>query len=476
VNFGCLGLFASLIFHTSKKIITCLWKCPVELDHYTPAGPERMQERSETIRIRGGGEETFVVKTSRFGPVLPEPLLSRPVAVRWTALDPSATNLNLLDLDRAASVEDALNLFNQAGTPPMNALVADRQGHIGWTQTGRLPVRVGFDGFAARAWEDGAKRWEGYVKPQDLPRQIDPPSGFLANANNKMVAADYPYQIAHGYENGWRASRISARLQHMEQATEADMLTLQLDTQAAFYRYDQALALRALAALWQPLTPNRQALRDVLQAWDGLAEPGSEGLALLVEFDRALAKTVLTPFFAASRAIDPQFRYGWSMQEVPLRQILDARPPALLPKGYTDWDALVVALLEQSADELLQRHAAKTLQELVWGRVNPVKIDHPLGDSIPLLGTWLNMPKAPLAGCAYCVRWTVPHGGAAERLVVAPNDLPQGILHMPGGQSGHPLSPFYRDQQAAWLAGRPLPLLSGTTRYRLILEPGGESR
>ncbi|WP_255211121.1 penicillin acylase family protein [Methylogaea oryzae] len=47
------------------------------------------------------------------------------------------------------------------------------------------------------------------------------------------------------------------------------------------------------------------------------------------------------------------------------------------------------------------------------------------------------------------------------------------MLHMPGGQSGNPLSAYYDDQQRDWLAGVATPLLAGETLQRLTLTPAG---
>jgi penicillin amidase len=64
------------------------------------------------------------------------------------------------------------------------------------------------------------------------------------------------------------------------------------------------------------------------------------------------------------------------------------------------------------------------------------------------------------------------HGhGQSERMVVSPGHEESGILVIPGGQSGHPMSPFYRADHAAWLAGEPLPFLPGATEHRLVLKP-----
>jgi penicillin amidase len=61
--------------------------------------------------------------------------------------------------------------------------------------------------------------------------------------------------------------------------------------------------------------------------------------------------------------------------------------------------------------------------------------------------------------------------GASERLVLSPNHPEAASLQMPGGQSGHPLSPHYRDQQADWADGQMSAFLPGPTQHQLHLLP-----
>ena len=54
--------------------------------------------------------------------------------------------------------------------------------------------------------------------------------------------------------------------------------------------------------------------------------------------------------------------------------------------------------------------------------------------------------------------------GASERFAVSPGDEANGYFHMPGGQSGHPLSRFYRAGHEAWVTGEPTPFLPGANQ------------
>jgi penicillin amidase len=56
-------------------------------------------------------------------------------------------------------------------------------------------------------------------------------------------------------------------------------------------------------------------------------------------------------------------------------------------------------------------------------------------------------------------------------MVVSPGHEADGIIHMPGGQSGNPLSPFWGAGHQDWVQGKPSPFLPGKTEYTLQLHP-----
>ena len=97
---------------------------------------------------------------------------------------------------------------------------------------------------------------------------------------------------------------------------------------------------------------------------------------------------------------------------------------------------------------------------------------HPLSRALPWAASLLDMPVVPLPGDSNMPRVQGPRQGASERLVVSPGREDEGYFQMPGGQSSHPLSPFYRAGHDAWVKGEPQPLLPGPDAYVLSLLPG----
>jgi penicillin amidase len=122
-------------------------------------------------------------------------------------------------------------------------------------------------------------------------------------------------------------------------------------------------------------------------------------------------------------------------------------------------------LLTDSAD-------GATLASRKWGGANTARIRHPLSAAVPWLTRWLDMPPDPLPGGRSDMPLIQgPDFGASERLVVSPGAEERGIFHMPCGQSGHPLSPFYRLGHGDWVRGRDSPLLPGAPIATLVLRP-----
>src|SRR5690606_316850 len=116
--------------------------------------------------------------------------------------------------------------------------------------------------------------------------------------------------------------------------------------------------------------------------------------------------------------------------------LVTARPLHLLPRPHDDWDTLFEEAAAAVRDELAP---LGPLADRHWGEANPARICHPRADALPgPLRQPLCMPADPLPGDSHMPRVQTPTMGASQRMVVAPGREEAGIIHQPGGQSGHP--------------------------------------
>ena len=168
---------------------------------------------------------------------------------------------------------------------------------------------------------------------------------------------------------------------------------------------------------------------------------------------------------------DPTFDYATvRRREGPLWKLITERPMHLLDPQYTSWDELILSAIDEEIAEAKQQ-GATVLNERKWSDYNPPMFRHPLSPALPFAGRWLDMPVRPLAGDLYTIQVHSGSIGSSERMVVSPGHENEGIMHMPTGESGHPLSPFYANSHEAWVNGDPTPFLPGPAEHSLTLTP-----
>ena len=101
-----------------------------------------------------------------------------------------------------------------------------------------------------------------------------------------------------------------------------------------------------------------------------------------------------------------------------------------------------------------------------------MRLRHPLSPSLPdRVAKYLDMPPVAMPGDDHMPRVQGPSHGASERFVVSPGREKEGFFNMPCGQSGHPLSSYYRTGHMDWVKGLPSPFLPGPTESTLELKP-----
>jgi penicillin amidase len=448
---------------------------PARPGHYlTPAGWRPLERHEEVIRVKGGHDVHLTVEETIWGPVVDRDHHGRRRALRWVAHDPGAADLGLLRMETATTLEEALTLAPGCGSPVQNLVVADARGRIAWTVLGRLPFRFGLDGRVPLSWADGTRGWHGFLPARLYPRLLDPPGGRLWTANNRTVGEPYLSRLGLGtYDQGARAQQIRDDLLALNRARELDMLDVQLDDRAVFLARWQRLLLGVLGQ-----GAERAAVRREVVLWGRRAAVDSVGFRLVYEFRRNVVRVVLRSLTAPCLRADKRFDVGDldPNTEEAVWQLVTARPAHLLPPGHASWEALLLSALDQVVASAVGRWRSveSGLSTFTWGAANTARIRHPLSGALGPVADWLSldMPPDRLPGCPRAMpRIQAPSAGASQRMAVSPGREAEGYFHMPCGQSGHPLSPHYRDGHDDWVKGRPTPFLPGLARHVLELRP-----
>ena len=437
--------------------------------YLTPEGPKAFDIFQETFAAKGAPSKTLAVRWTMWGPIVWKDARGREYAQHWVAHDATTLASDITKPERTRSVDDLLAAMAGLGIPNQNVTMGDDTGRIAWTVGGAIPKRVGLDGMTPESWADGTRRWDGYLASADFPRIVDPPSGRIWTANAPVVAGAMLATLGEGgYADGIRARLIRDRLMKLDKATPIDMLAIQLEDKALFLDRWRTLALKLLAR--DTTGPRAEFKRLVDTTWTGRASRDSAAYRLVRQFRLALVRDVMTTLTAPATAIDPTFDFSRTARgEGPVWQLVTEQPAHLLNPAFKTWDDWMLAAVDRVIADLTRDEAP--LAERTWGEANRAEFLHPLAAGIPFFGKYLNMPHDPLSGDTYTPRAQAPRTGPSERMAVSPGREHEGILHIPTGQSGHPLSPHYGDQYRAWLNGEATPFLPGPAVSTMMLAP-----
>ncbi len=451
----------------------------------TQSACEPVVVHREILHVAGREDEVLVVRQTRYGPLLQDQADGRALALRWTGQLPGAINLGIADFARADGLKQLIDTAAATAIPALNMVAGDAQGQIAWSVVGPLPVRAAGcrdDGVSpVIEASDACPPWA--ISTRAFEPLVDPPDGRLWSANNRMAdGARLAVLGDGGYVLGARAQQIRDDLQRRSQFDEAALLAIQLDDRAVFLQRWWAMLQDEGAN-----APKGSALAEVADAashWDGRASPESVSYRLVRHWRLAVSRRIADGLTAPARAaLGEDFdAAGLGQLEGVVWPLLQQRPVNLLPRRFAckvasgppcSDQAGWTRLLEDAAVEVRDALSPdEPLRQRTWGQANTAAICHPLARALPTpLRPWLCMPAQALAGDTNMPRVARPGFGASERMVVSPGHEAQGIAHMPGGQSGHPLSPYWGVGQEDWVQGRPTPFLPGPAEHVLQLVP-----
>lgn len=439
----------------------------------TAEGDRDFVEHNETIHVDGGEPIDYEIRETIWGPV--DDSVSYPdgeIAVSWIAHKPVAVNLKIMQLETAATVAEALAIASTMGMPPQNFVAGDAGGNIGWTIAGQIPVRDDYDPMVPADWSERSG-WLGWLVADEYPRIVNPADGRIWSANARVVDGDALELVGDGgYDFAARAAQIRDSLFAQQTFVPEDMLAIQMDDRAVFLARWRKLLLELLDDDVVADDADLLEYRKLVESWLPRAAPQSVGYRLVRSFRLEVRSRVFYGLTGPVReSYDEEVDLLISNQfEAPLWQLVTQQPMHLLPANYANWNALLLAAVRENIAWFHSKYDSP-LGHRTWGEYNTAAIQHPLSRAVPVLADWLDMPRDALNGDSNLPKAQGPGFGASERFSVSPGDEHNGLMHMPTGQSGHPLSEFYRKGHEDWVHGRPSPFLPGDAAHTLTLRP-----
>jgi penicillin amidase len=444
----------------------------VHQGQWTPLDVERVD-----IPVRGADTQSFEIWRTRNGTVFSEvgldweeapPWLStaserrgerRAFALRWEAAGGEMAGA-FEALNRASSWSDFTAAVERFAAPSQNFVYADIEGNIGYAMSGVLPQRAGSVGSMPHDGGTGDGQWIGRITPSALPRLFNPERGYITSSNN-LIDRRWPGLVTRD----WAAPYRATRLQRLMDATDR----VDLPTAAAWQNDVTGLAAAdvlatvdaALALAAKLGEKDAVGVLQQLRAWDRKID-NRPIVTVYHLFESALWRRT---FF--DEMGEPLFRrfYEWAGAERPagLYAILDDGDSrwfddiATLGRRETREHILVLAAID-AATEFANQYGGNT----AWGQAHAARFSHPLSAGAAPLRWLFNRGPVPVIGDSFTVNrasynrltpfttWEI----ASWRQLFDVGQWDESRVVLPAGQSGHPLSPHYFDQNEMWRLGQ----------------------
>ena len=404
-------------------------------------------------------------------------------SLQWDAGGDLATTFEAMN--RAGDWTSFSEAIGSFAAPSMNIVYADVDGNVGYAMSGRLPIRVSGDGtFPADG--NSASAWSASIEPSALPRLFNPPSGLIYSANNE-IDRGFSGLITRDWTAGFRASRLRDQLTNAQGVDLDAMAALQNDRRSV-------AADGVLAGLDAAIKTGRSregeassvALLEQLAAWDRVVD-ARPVVSLYQAFEDALWRR--TFFDELDEPLFSRF-YEWAGAEKPagLYAVIDDRASkwfddiTTVEKRESRDDIFLLAI--RDAEEKLEADWGRESRR-GWDRLHAARFSHPLGNiafplrwlfdrgPIPVEGDGTTVMRVSWNRMMPFTAWEYP----SWRQLFDVGQWDEARVVLPAGQSGHPMSPFYFDQNDTWRQGRyrtqpfSRAAVQAAAKHRLLLLP-----
>jgi penicillin amidase len=422
------------------------------------------EEVSEII-LSPEGSETFSFEMSKYGPV--REFDGQRYALKWVAHQAYAVNIRVADMAKMTNLEDALALAKTIRIPVQNMVLADSAGKIAWQLTGAMSIRKPL----SRKAITEAQYDESWQQVQFSPANaINPPSERVWSANARVVSTQNLEQYGNGgYALGARQQQIASLLFEKDKFSEQDFYNIQLNNDALFLKPWHKLLNNTLSN--KPQKYNEDI--TILNNWGSCACPDSVGYTLVRRFRSAVISQLLAPVNEQLKEYKLSTSYILREIEPAIWALLEQEPLDWLPRGTSDYSSLLLSAYDDTKKRLKERYnvTGDNLDALAWGKVNALNIKHPFSSTLGPFGKLLDMPKVAGFGDSYLPAVQATAFGASQRLIVRPGNEDKAILTIPGGQSGHFMSGYYKTGFDDYAKQANTPLLPQEIEHKIIFSP-----
>ena len=431
---------------------------------------EDVEVRQEVIKVKGGEDVVFEVKTTRHGPIVNDAIdhvantTNQPVSMWWIYNNFLPKNLeSVYTFGRAQSMQEARKGVAMGHAPGLNVMYGDMDGNIAWWAMGKLPKRPAH--VNSKLLLDGASGNDeilGYFDFEDNPQSENPPSGYVYSANNQPDTSAGTLHAGY-YIPEDRAKRIVEQLNSDKKWNLEDAKALINDTKSSI---SPTLAKEIVHVIGSDVdfSSNEKQALEILNNWDGHSPL------------EAVAPTIYAKVLYHVLSKTMKDELGEEDFETFLSTHLIKRTLTLLLQRDASlwWDNINTSDQQETRKSIFTDAFQQSIQELEaqlgqqidqwnWEKVHTIEHPHALSQ-VPALRSIFNVGPFPINGNNETLNNQMFRisgdgeyevvAGPAMRRIIDFSDVEHSLNVLPTGQSGNVLSPHYDDQAQLFVDGK----------------------
>ncbi|RKU11156.1 hypothetical protein C6502_09155 [Candidatus Poribacteria bacterium] len=413
----------------------------------------------ETIEVRGADAVPLEVTITHHGPVVAgNPASGAGITISDPGLIAGSIWVDAArDAMRSRSVDELHDAFRNWTDRVNNYAVADVHGNFGYLHEGKIPIRPESNGWRAVPGWTGEYEWNGYIPHDELPKAINPDTGYAVTCNQRVAGHGYPYYVGLSFTPEYRARRVQTRILSLAPgtATVADMARIHAERVSNPARIFTEALVRIT-----PLDDDSEEALGLLRTWNYSMDRDQPQPLIYSKTKTYVIRFLLdhlmgdmaAEIFSGAAGSDAHAR----QIVVRMNQELEGGDSSLLPHGH-DWSDVLTSALRSAVTDL-KAQLGDDMSKWKWGQLHRTRSQHPLSAVFPEFAELLDplsVPThgdgdTPLAGSYALHNEFIATGMSVNRYIHDPSDWTNSRWIVPLGASGHPGSSHYADQAEMW--------------------------
>jgi Protein related to penicillin acylase len=406
----------------------------------------------EVIKVKRQKDIVLKMMRTQHGPLMNDVLQTQNLALKWAHHSPNNDTLTALrKMGEAKGMQEFKNALHDATAPGLNVMYADAN-NIGWWMFGELALKKNPNTDFVLDGVSGNDEYIRMLSFDEKPHLENPANGMIVTANSRPE--QMPDNIRGDFQSSDRRRTIESLLIEKEKWTAEELQQVQTKNYNAKSKDLLKIMLEELRLTPFEEKTYAEALTEI-RNWNYQSEIDSIGASIYHQWNNQILEVLL-------QDLSPEDEYDYST--LPQAWVF---LETVIQNENSPWfkdvsrSEVVTQAFKNTISALTEQQGANA-KRWTWGRLHTIEYQHPLGRLEPLdlvfnLGPWpmpgalndINNNKPRALG----VDFKVSAGPSTRRLIDF--DHPKnsyGIL--PIGNSGHKLSPFYKNQAQDFLAGR----------------------